>query len=78
MAAREQLDIAAVARMLGVTPETITRYRQPDRADKYRFPPEDGKIGRSPWWYRETIEKWRKSRPGMGAGAGRPRKPKAD
>lgn len=76
--AREQLDIAAVAQLLGVTPETIMRYRVADRAAKYPFPQEDGKIGRTPWWWRETIEEWRKNRPGAGAGAGRPRKNPGD
>ena len=76
--ARQQLDTKAVAELLGVTPETINRYRVGDRAAKYGFPEPDGRIGGRPWWWSTTIEKWRKNRPGQGAGAGRPRKKPAE
>ncbi len=69
----EQLDTKGVAELLGVSPTTVTRYRAADRA-KYGFPEPDGHIGGRPWWWSTAIEKWEKSRPGMGAGAGRPRK----
>lgn len=38
------------------------------------LPPPDRKFGRSPVWYPKTIEKWLPSRPGRGAGGGRPSK----
>lgn len=75
------LDQAAVAARLGVTRETVQRYRAADR-DKYRFPEPDGHLGRTPWWWCSTIDSWAAARPGKGAGAGRPRKtprvPQAD
>jgi hypothetical protein len=30
------------------------------------MPEPDGKIGRSPWWYRRTIERWLATRPQRG------------
>jgi hypothetical protein len=77
--AREQLDTAAVAARLEVTPASVRRYMMADRA-QYGFPAPDGHIGRSPWWWSTTIDKWNKHRagnPGRGGaqpGAGRPRK----
>jgi len=71
---REQLDTKGAAKLLGVSPETVTRYRSADRAARYGFPEPDGHIGGRPWWWSTKIEAWRESRPGMGAGAGRPRK----
>lgn len=71
--ARTQLDTSAVADLLGVSPETVTRYQSADRA-RYGFPEPDGRIGGRPWWWSTTITKWQRTRPGKGAGAGRPSK----
>ena len=77
MTAREQLDTAAVAQRLGITPASVRRYMMADRAH-YDFPQPDGHIGRSPWWWSTTIDRWRKKHPAGGGGAqpgaGRPRK----
>lgn len=59
--ADEQLDITAVARLAGVEPRSISRYRQ-----RGSIPEPDGVIGRSPWWYRSTIEHWLATRPSSG------------
>ena len=75
--AREQLDTAAVAERLGISAASVRRYMMADRA-QYGFPPPDGHIGRSPWWWSTTIDKWGKQRPGKGAGAGRPRRTTAN
>lgn len=69
------LDRAAVAGLLGIDAETVTRYlhRYP-AGHAFEFPRPDGRIGRSPYWNagRTTeIAAWRG--PGRGAGAGRPR-----
>jgi predicted DNA-binding transcriptional regulator AlpA len=64
-----QLDRASVAAILGVDPATITRYV--NRGD---MPEPDGHLARSPWWWSSTIDAWQPTRPGKGAGAGRPRK----
>lgn len=77
MSTRVQLDTAAVADRLQVTPSTVRRYMMADRA-RYGFPDPDGRLGRSPWWWSTTIDKWVKGRPGQGAGAGRPKKAPSD
>jgi predicted DNA-binding transcriptional regulator AlpA len=64
------LDMAAVAHMLGVDPRSVSRYRVRDPT----FPPPDITLGRSPGWHPHTIKAWQASRPGRGAGGGRPRK----
>lgn len=63
------LDSEGVAALLGVTRETVARYRTGGV-----LPAPDVMLGRSPGWYRSTIEAWRASRPGQGKGGGRPRK----
>jgi hypothetical protein len=73
MSEQTQLDTAAVAGRLDDTPATVRRYMKADRA-QYGFPAPDGRLGRSPWWWSGTIDEWVKGRPGMGAGAGRPKK----
>ena len=60
-------DRAAVAALLGVDPDTISRYRQPDRREA--FPEPDLRVGGHPAWRRSTIEAWRAARPGR---TGRP------
>jgi hypothetical protein len=86
--ARPVLGIADVADFLGVTPATISQYLSESRplvgsinrkgryAD-HPFPEPNGRIGNSPWWSNdraEEIQAWAASRPGQGAGGGRPRK----
>ena len=65
----DYLDIAGAAEHLGVRPETVTRYRTAGV-----FPVPDMWLGRSPGWLPSTLDVWRASRPGRGAGGGRPRK----
>lgn len=65
----EILDRASVAELLGVSPETVSRYRS--RTYRDSFPPPAGQIGGSPYWYRGAIEAWNASRTGR---TGRPRK----
>jgi hypothetical protein len=68
------LDRAAVAARLGIHPDSVTRYRR-----RPGFPEPDGRSGQSDWWYEATIFAYIASRPGSGAGGGRPRKtPVAD
>jgi len=64
------LDTAAVAKMLGVRRETVSRYKHDDRS----FPAPDIVLSGRPGWLLESIEAWRAQRPGQGAGGGRPRK----
>jgi len=65
----DYLDIAGAARHLRLKPGTVTRYRSWGR-----FPPPDTVWGRSPGWLPATLDEWKASRPGRGAGGGRPRK----
>jgi hypothetical protein len=59
--AGDQLDIAGVARLAGVNPRSISRYRL-----RGAIPEPDGYLGRSPWWWRPTIEEWLATRPSSG------------
>jgi hypothetical protein len=70
---RVQLDTTGVGERLGIDAASVRRYSVADRS-KYGFPEPDGHIGRSPWWWSDRIDEWAASRPGRGAGAGRPRK----
>lgn len=63
---RDQWDVARVAEHLGVSPATVRAYRA-----RGQMPDEDGRLGRSPWWWSDTITEW--ERPGQGVGGGRPR-----
>lgn len=63
------LDSAALAALLGVRPQTISQYRR-----RRTLPDPDVIVGRSPAWRRSTIEAWLPTRPGRGAGGGRPRR----
>jgi hypothetical protein len=59
---RTQLDTAAVASQIGVTTESFRRMKA-----RPGFAPEpDGYVGRSPWWWSATIDRWDKKRPGRG------------
>ena len=78
----------AVAELLGLTPKSISTYLTESRetvgvgakarrgryAD-HPFPAPDDYIGRGPWWHparKDELLKWAASRPGQGAGGGRP------
>ncbi|MDO5633454.1 MAG: hypothetical protein Q4G34_01080 [Micrococcus sp.] len=63
----EQLDSAGVARLLSVSTRTVYAYRRDGI-----LPPEDGRIGRTPWWFADTITAWQANRPGLATGVGRP------
>ena len=74
------ISIKAWSQMQGVAVATVHRNRvkaaerreagTPKRGD---MPPEDGKLGSSPYWLMSTYRAWEASRPGRGAGAGRPK-----
>jgi len=71
--ASEYMSQTDVARALGVARNTVTvwRARYPD------FPRPDATVGGVPGWLPRRlaeIRAWRDSRPGQGAGGGRPRK----
>ena len=71
----EYLDLAAVARLLGLKDAAYVhqlRWRYRDREP--RFPEPDIVLGGHPGYRRETIERWNAKRPGRGVGGGRPRK----
>lgn len=63
------IDSRGVAKMLGIAVGSVARYR--NRGD---LPEPDLMLGRSPGWYRTTIEAWQQTRPGRGSGGGRPRR----
>lgn len=65
----EQLAAADVAARLGISAESWRSYVSTGYG-----PPPDGRLGRTPWWKPETVDAWNASRPGQGAGGGRPRK----
>ena len=73
------LSIVEVAQRLGLGEKTIRNYHQ--AAARHRrektpkpgdFPEPDDVRGRSPGWLPETVDTWLASRPGQGAGGGRP------
>lgn len=75
----DMVDMQGIAEILGATLGSVQTYHT--RAKRNRrnsnprpgdLPPPDGKFGNSPVWYRETIMRWKESRPGRGAGGGRP------
>jgi predicted DNA-binding transcriptional regulator AlpA len=65
----DRLTTDQAAALTGVTPASFRRYVS--RGDA---PRPDGHFGRTPWWHRITVEQWLASRPGRGAGGGRPPK----
>ena len=73
MGGRVQLDTVGVGERLGISAVSVRRYMVADR-DKYSFPQPDGYLGRTPWWWSDTIDGWAAARPGRGVGGGRPRK----
>lgn len=65
----ELLDREQVAARVGIEPASVTRYLV-----RGGFPEPDRRFGRSPAWFASTVDRWLQSRPGQGAGGGRPRK----
>ena len=61
--AREQLDRAGVAERTGLAIKSVDTYRQ-----RGVLPEPDGHVGRSPWWYSTTIDRWDAKRRKLGAG----------
>lgn len=68
----ELVDTDGAARLLDVKAASVTRYRLRDGS----FPPPLVRFGRgtTPVWLRADIVAWQASRPGRGAGGGRPRR----
>ena len=66
----ELLDMAGVAEHLGRTYATVRALRRDDPS----FPAADVTLGQSAGWWPSTIDAWQATRPGRGAGGGRPRK----
>jgi hypothetical protein len=67
------LDRAAVAALLGLEPDTISRYLHHSRAGgryaDHPFPAPDGHVGRGPWWSanrRGDLLAWNAERLGQG------------
>lgn len=74
------LTLADVARVIGVGVDSMRVYHQRAMRNRRRNAPKPGDLpepdetfGRSPVWSAETITEWINSRPGRGAGGGRPR-----
>lgn len=59
------LSVTDVAKRLGITTAAVSIYKLPEP---------DAMIGRTRGWLPATIDEWNASRPGRGAGGGRPRK----
>lgn len=49
-----QLDRAAVAEKTGLAAKTIDTYWK----NRDQFPAPDGYVGRSPWWFESTVDRW--------------------
>lgn len=54
MTAREQWTVAEVAAHLGISPSAVTSYTA-----RGQMPAPDGRMGRTPWWWADTIRAWR-------------------
>lgn len=63
----DQLTTADVAKLAGITPASVRRYRV-----RGVLPEPDGMLGSTPWWYRHTITAWLEVRrqPGRPKGGG--------
>lgn len=57
MSAREQWTVPDVATHIKVEPSTVTSYRA-----RGQMPEPDGYMGRTPWWWADTIRAWHESR----------------
>jgi hypothetical protein len=67
----ECLTLPDIDRALGWSAGTAAKYRQ--RPAPVGLPEPDATVGRTPVWFRATIERWQAERPGRGVGGGRPR-----
>lgn len=59
MTEREQWTATDVAEYLGVRHGTVTSYKA-----REQMPPPDGHLGRTPWWWDDTIRAWNEARKG--------------
>ena len=66
----ELLDMAGVSAWMGRRYATVQGWRRDDPS----FPVPDVMLGQSAGWWPSTIDAWQATRPGRGAGGGRPRK----
>ena len=57
----DQLDLTAFAARAGIKPGTIYGYHSTGR-----LPQPDGWLGRTPWWWADTVDAWLTNRPGQG------------
>ncbi|AWN03710.1 excisionase [Gordonia phage Jace] len=71
------LDLAGVARLVGVSEGSIRTYHTRATANRKAGTPKPGDLpepdeifGRSPVWKQTTIERFMRNRPGRGAGGG--------
>lgn len=79
MAGTKYLDLAGVADALGVTVDSARTYHTRATTNRRNGAPKPGDLpapdetfGRSPVWRESTIARFLESRPGRGAGGGRP------
>lgn len=56
MSAREQWTVPQVADHLGVSQSTVRAYLA-----REQMPAPDGRVGRTAWWWADTIREWRQS-----------------
>ncbi|MCO7195049.1 hypothetical protein [Pseudonocardia sp. McavD-2-B] len=64
----ELMTTADVDDAMGWTSGTAAKSRR----RPHGLPEPDAMVGRTPVYFRATFERWRESRPGQGAGGGRP------
>jgi hypothetical protein len=77
----EYLDLASVAAQLGVKANTVYQWRLRYRDREPRFPAPDVTLGSREGWRADRIGEfrvWMASRPGQGAGGGRPKKSRTE
>ena len=65
----ELLSPGDIDRLMGWTRGTATKSRRRPNG----LPAPDAHVGSTPVWFRATFERWLATRPGQGAGGGRPR-----
>ena len=58
MTDREQWTVTDVAAYLNVKHGTVTSY-----LNREQMPEPDGRLGRTPWWWADTIRAWDEQRP---------------
>lgn len=70
----DPLDLGAVGALFGVPAATVSRWRVRYR-DSHPTPEPAGYVGRSAYWTdTEAWRTWHTTRPGRGAGGGRPKR----